>query len=298
MTALVSFEAAARREGFKRAAADLNVTPAAVSQQVKALEQDLGFALFYRNYRGVVLTDSGAHLYRAIRRGFDGIAQTIDYLWQSSESRDVTIQVTTAVSAFWLTPHLTRFWRDHGEIAVAQTVTDSRQAGRPCDLKIFYGGPDGEEGDVRLLFKDWIVVLASPNFARRHGRITLKDLSTLPVIRVSAEDRRWIDWLQWADMIGYHGGFGPGLRVNNYAIATQAAEDGMGLFLGWEKLLKPALDAGRLLRVLEPRIAAPDAFYITARSGSSRKTLLLRDWLLDSENAVEDQRVSKARGGP
>lgn len=280
MTALVAFEAAARREGFKLAAADLNVTPAAVSQQIKALEQELGLALFHRNHRGVVLTESGAHLFRAIRKGFDGIAQTIEFLRQTAETGDVGIEVTTAVSAFWLTPHLTRFWREHPEVTVAQTVTDTRQSSRPCDLKIYYGGLADEPGDVRLLFRDWISVLASPGFLREHGPVSLDMLARLPVIHMSAEDRRWLDWLQWAQMTGYRGGFGPGVRVNNYAIATQVAEDGLGLILGWEQLLKRPLDTGRLVRVLLERIEAPHAFYIAARSGASARALLLRDWLL------------------
>lgn len=285
LTALVAFEAAARHESFKRAATDLNVTPAAISQQVKALEQELGFALFLRNARGVVLTESGAQLFRAIRKGFDGIAQTIDFLRQTAETGDVAIEVTTAVSTFWLTPHLTRFWREHPEITVAQTVTDSRQPGRGCDLKIFYGGPEDEPGEVRLLFHDTISVLASPDFLRRHGPVSLEGLHRLPVIHMSAEDRRWLDWQQWAELAQYHGGFGPGLRVNNYAIATQVAEDGLGLMLGWERLLRRPLEAGRLVPVLPQRIAAPDAFYIAARPGASARAMLLRDWLLGAAGA-------------
>lgn len=286
LTALVAFEAAARRESFKLAATDLNVTPAAVSQQIKALEYELGFALFHRRPRGVALTESGANLFRAIRRGFDDIAKTIDYLRQSSEHEDVSIQVTTAVSTFWLMPQLTRFWRDHGEIAVAQTVTDLRQTGRACDLKIYYGSPEDEPGDVRLLFRDWISVLASPEFLRKHGKVSLETLPNLPVIHMSAEDRRWIDWRQWAQMTGFKGSFGQGLRVNNYAIAMQAAEDGFGLILGWEALLRRALETGRLVRAMEPRIEAQDAFYISAREGASQNALLLRDWLLASAQSI------------
>lgn len=286
VTALVAFEAAARHEGFKMAAADLNVTPAAVSQQIKALEQDLGFALFHRNARGVTLTDAGAQLFRAVRRGFDGIARTIDQLRETSLNEDVSLQATTAVSAFWLTPQLTRFWREHGDIAVSQTVTDSAHVARPCDLKIFYGGPTDEVGDVQLLFRDWISVLGSPDFLRRHAPILPEMLATLPVIRMHAEDRRWIDWREWAQLTGYDGGFGPGLRVNNYAIAAQAAEDGLGLILGWEALLRRVIDSGRLVRVLGPRIEAPHAFYIVARSGAPAKALLLRDWLVASARAA------------
>lgn len=287
MTALVAFEAAARRESFKLAAADLNVTPAAVSQQVKALELELGILLFHRQPRGVTLTESGVHLFGAVRKGFDGIAQTIAHLRESSQIEDVSIQLTTAVSSFWLTPRLTRFWREHGDISVAQTVTDMRQAGHACDLKLYYGGPSDEPGEVRLLFNDTISVLASPEFIAHHGPVSLDALPRLPVIHMNAEDPRWIGWRQWGQLAGYAGGFGPRHQVNNYAIATQVAKDGLGLFLGWETLLRGELDSGRLVRALELRIAAPDAFYLALRNEASEKARVFRDWLLD-ENIPGD----------
>jgi len=282
MTALVAFEAAARRESFKLAATDLNVTPAAVSQQVKALELELGIALFDRHPRGVTLTESGVHLFGAIRKGFDGIAQTIEHLRESSQIEDVSIQLTTAVSTFWLTPRLTRFWREHGDISIAQTVTDMPQAEHARDLKLYYGGPNDEPGDVRLLFRDTISVLASPEFLLRHGPVTISTLSGLPLIHMNAEDPRWISWRQWAQLTGYQGTFGPRRQVNNYAIATQVAEDGLGLLLGWEALLRGKLASGRLVRALKTRINAPDSFYIALRSDAPQKAVVFRDWLLGS----------------
>lgn len=283
MTALVSFEAAARRESFKLAADDLNVTPAAISQQVKALENELGIALFHRRARGVTLTESGVHLFGAIHKGFDGIARTIDHLREDTQIEDVSIQVTTAVSTFWLTPRLIRFWRNHGDISVAQTITDLHHAtGRTCDLKIYYGGSSDESGDVRLLFRDRISVLASPEFLQRHGPVDLADLRRLPIVHVAAEDRRWIGWRQWAQLTGYQGGFGPRLQFNNYAIAAQVAQDGIGLILGWESLLQDVLGSGRLVRALDVSIDAPDAFYIAVREGAAAKAIVLRDWLLET----------------
>jgi len=260
----------------------IGVTPAAVSQQVKALELELGIALFVRQSRVVTLTESGIHLFGAIRRGFDGIAQTIDHLRENSQIEDVSIQLTTAVSTFWLTPRLTRFWREHGDITIAQTVTDMPRAGHACDLKLYYGGPNDEPGDVRLLFKDTISVLASPEFMERLAPVNLTSLHRLPLIHMNAEDPRWIGWRQWAQLTGYHGNFGPRLQVNNYAIATQVAEDGLGLLLGWDRLLQGKLASGRLVPALETRIDAPDAFYIALRNDASPKALVFRDWLLSS----------------
>src|SRR5690554_3383497 len=104
MSALVAFEAAARHVGFKAAARELNVTPAAISHQVKALETELRCQLFHRNHRGVELTETGAYLLVALQRGFEAMGDAVDQLRRRSNRASVTIAVTTAVSSLWLTP--------------------------------------------------------------------------------------------------------------------------------------------------------------------------------------------------
>ena len=99
LSALSSFEAAARHVSFKSAAQELNVTPAAVSHQVKALEAELGQQLFHRHQRGVELSEAGQMLQLAVQRGFDQISNMITQLRQDSQTRAVTIGATTAVSS-------------------------------------------------------------------------------------------------------------------------------------------------------------------------------------------------------
>lgn len=279
LNALGAFEAAARAVSFKKAAAELNVTPAAISHQVKALEQELDRTLFLRNPRGVELTEAGAVLLVALQRGFEQMSDGIAQVRLQADGEAVSIQVTTAVSSLWLTPRLAQFWKGHGHIPVSQHVSDMPDSRMQSDLKLLYGDMSTEPGDCRLLFRDTIAALASPEFVARHRVGGIEDLADLPLIHFNAEGQRWTGWNDWSAALGYKGGLGGGLRVNNYSIALQAAQDGMGVVLGWEALTDVLIRSGALVRILPQVIDAPMQYFIKARPNASARALLLRDWL-------------------
>ncbi len=283
LSALSSFEAAARHQGFKAAAQELNVTPAAISHQVKALEVDLGQQLFHRHQRGVELTETGQMLKLAVQRGFDQISNAVTHLREDSQTRAATIGATTAVSSLWLTPRLARFWKRHGNIAVTQNVSDTDHAQAGCNLSIHYGDMTRDNGDCRPLFRDRITALASPAFAAEHPAATLENLAHLPLIHLNAPDERWTDWPTWCAALSYNGPLGEGLRVNNYTIALQAAQDDMGVVLGWNALTAPLVRSGALVPLLPHDIAAPLHFYIKTHASANDRAILLRDWLLSDK---------------
>ena len=280
LTAIASFEAAARCASFKKAANDLNVTPAAISHQVKSLEAELGFQVFNRYHRGVELNEAGAFLYVAIQRGFGEISSAIEQLQLRADDDAVTIEATTAVSAFFLTPRLTRFWAHRGHIPVSQNVTDLPGTSPTSDLCIFYGEDAPNSGDCRLLFRDRISILASPEFAARFSAQNLTDLTKMPLIHLTASDARWTGWQSFLEMLGVTIDLGPSHYVNNYAIALQAAQDGVGAVLGWETLTRGLISSGSLVKLFPDSIEAPHGFYITARKNAPARAIELRDWLL------------------
>lgn len=169
MTALLCFEAAARHRSFKIAAGELSVTPAAVSHQIRALESDLGRALFHRRHRGVELTEAGAMLFLGLQRSFEDISDTVAALRGRPEGAEVSIEATTAMSAYWLTPQIGAFWKEHPQIAISQLVSDAPGPGARADLAIRYGPPPRDEDRAWILFHDRIVAVGSPGFARAHG---------------------------------------------------------------------------------------------------------------------------------
>ncbi len=285
LTALASFEAAARKVSFKLAAAELNVTPAAVSHQVKALELELGVSLFHRHHRGVELTEAGALLFVAIQRGLGLMSDAVAQIKQRANSAAVTIRSTTAVSAFWLTPRLAEFWKSHGHIAVSQRVSDLLDTPADSDLTIYYG--DSTADDCQMLFRDRVAALAAPGFAAKYGIRSLTDLAQAPLIHLNAEDNRWTTWQSWFAALGYDGKLEAGHRVNNYAIALQASQDGMGAVLGWEVLSGHFVRSGALEVVLPDSIPAPHNVHIRTSRTASARALLLRDWLVKREHLVK-----------
>ncbi|MFV0473759.1 MAG: LysR substrate-binding domain-containing protein, partial [Pikeienuella sp.] len=256
-----------------------NVTPAAISHQVKALERELRCELVHRYHRGVELTETGVYLLVSVQRGFEGINEALEQLRAQHGRSTVTIRSTAAVSALWLTPRLAQFWRSYGHISVAQIVSDSDRNVQDCDLSIHYGDLAGESGACRAIFRDRIMALGSPRFARLHRIETIADLAAAPLIHLEAPESGWTDWRGWLRSLGYAGALRTGHRVNNYMIALQAAEDDMGAVLGWEGLTGQHLASGRLVKLLPDAVPSPQDFYVKLHNQSSDRAQLLYGWL-------------------
>lgn len=279
MNALVAFEAAARHVSFTQAAQELNVTPAAVSHQVKALEAELQCRLFRRHHRGVSLTETGAYLLVALQRGFESMADATAQLRRSAGTASVTIGVTTAVSSLWLTPRLAEFWKTHGDVSVAQIVSDTGEVPTECDLSIRYSVLPRDKGAARVLFRDRLMALGSPAFARSHQIGNLVDLAALPLIHFDTPVTGWTDWRGWFRALDYNGPIRQTHWVNNYLIALQAARDDMGAVLGWVALARPFLDKGQLVALLPDTVTPNEEFHVTLHNQTSTRARLVYDWL-------------------
>lgn len=288
LNALDAFESAARHRSFKRGASELNVSPSAVSHQVRALEADIGVALFERNNRGVELSRDGSALYAALAHGFGHIAQTVESLRRRSSTSDVNVMATTAMSHLWLTPRLGRFWRQHATVTVNQRVSDIPWTDEPHDLLVRYGDISADSGECDVLFEDHLIPMANPEFARANQIETLEELAQLPLIHLNAPDRQWTSWEDWFEKMGYAGPVPDGLTVNNYVIALQAAQDGMGVVLGWERMTAPLLKTGSLQSFTGFRCIAPRVFYIRRSPNAGPQATLLRDWLVQ---AARDEKL-------
>lgn len=279
MTALICFEAAARNSSFKNAAQEMNVTPAAISHQIKALEADLGCELFKRRHRSVELTEKGAFLFLAMQRGFEAISDGVSQLRTRPETVDVTIATTTAISSLWLTPKMPAFWKLHPEITVSQIISDVPVHTGRCDLSIHYGDPQGDDLECRELFQDHIVALGTARFAAEHAIIGVDDLLRVPLVHLSGEDTGWTTWADWFAALGRPAPKGRKFHVNNYMIALQAAQDDVGAVLGWDGLVGDLIRDGRLVRLMPEGIPSPGVFYLKTHPRASAKARLFADWL-------------------
>ena len=284
LNALAAFEAAARHLSLTRAAAELNVTPGAVSKQVKALEQEIGRPLFLRLHRAIELTPEGHAVFQSLKDAFERVAGTIRQVGLTGSPRSVSIGTTMAFAQLWLMPRLGDFWTAHQDIVIDHIISDRvQEQGRAAvDLRVRYGdGVFPEEKSV-LLFGDRIVAVAAPSFLARHKVKSVQDLSALPLLSVEGVD--WT-WTTWADFLRATGAPHRKLNVrrfNSYVIALQAAQAGQGVALGWLSLVRPLI-ARRLLAQASPaEITAPQSFYLTwpARQPLREEAAILRDWLL------------------
>lgn len=261
VTALRVFESAARLGSFRAAAAEMSVSPTAVSHQVRNLERRLGVALFDRLPRGVSLTDSGDRLFRVVHDAFLDIGAAVDRVRPQAEAGGLRVSVTASFAALWLIPRLAGFRERHPRIDLridtrGTPVDLDREAG--VDVAIRYGEGDYPRYRVACSMTEAFGAYGSPAVvaAARHARpelITVNwDGSTL---YASA-------WRQWCAAAGvdWVGGGMPGQVYDEEHYALQAAVAGHGLVLASSVLVADLLRNG-LLAAFRPGVTVPGARY-------------------------------------
>ena len=284
LNALAAFEAAARHLSLTRAATELNVTPGAISKQVKQLEEEIGRPLFLRLHRALELTPEGNAVFQSLKDAFERVSGTIRQVGQMGSPRAVSIGTTMAFAQLWLMPRLGSFWTAHQDIVIDHIISDrAQELQRPdVELRIRYGGGDWPEDHAALLFGDRIMAVASPAFIKRHKVKAPQELSGLPLLSVEGVDWTWTTWPDFLKAAGAPHRKLTMRRFNSYVVALQAAQAGQGVALGWASLVKPLITEKRLAKVIPLEIAAPQSFYLTwpKRQPLTPEAEILRDWLL------------------
>lgn len=254
LNSLRAFEAAARHLSFVKAADELNVTPAAVSHQVKALEDLLGVSLFRRFSRGLGLTDEGRAYFPGLSAGFDSLAQATERLQMRGLAGTVRVSVIPSFSLRWLVPRLAGFRSRYPDIDVVvlsdpETVDFTRQ---DVDVGIRYGRGLYPGLRTDLLMREELFPVCSPVLI--NGARPLRALDDLRhhVLLHDFEHGHGDDWLGWAPWLAEAGldDIDPerGLFFSDAAQITAAAVDGHGVAVGRSALLGDDLRAGRLVR--------------------------------------------------
>ena len=300
LNALRAFEAAGRHLSFTKAAAELNVTPAAVSHQVKALEALLEVRLFRRLTRALRLTEAGQAALPTISQGFETLAQGVEQMRAQSENGVLTISVSPSFGAMWLVPRLERFRIRHPEIEIRIDGTDRRVdlARDEADVALRYG-PGGYKGvRVDWLFSPVNTPVCSPVLLR--GAQPLQqpdDLRHHSLLHIDWKDAEasWRMWLLAAGLQDIDPTRGP--RFTMESMAVQAALDGQGVALVGDMLVADELAAGRLVRPFDPSLSTPLTFsyyLLSAPDGAERppgqpKVAAFRDWLLEEACAARPQ---------
>ena len=267
LNALRAFESAARHSSFLLAAQELNVTPAAVSHQVKSLEQHLGLPLFKRLARGVQLTDAGRELLPEITRGFGHFGRGIGSVTGGALSGQLSVTVLPSFANHWLIPRLSRFLNAFPDIDIRIQSTGALQEGfvGETDVRIRFGDGDYPGQRVALLMNDEISPVCAPALLNRNPIRTFSDLKKhrlLQDINIDPAERT-MTWRQWFRDVG--GLSTPDFRTvefNESALLTQATVYGQGVALGRRSLVREYIRTGRLTRPFSDSQPSEFAYYI------------------------------------
>lgn len=277
LTALRAFDAVARGGGFSAAARALNVTHAAVAQQVRALERDLGVTLLYREGRGLALTDDGETLAGALRDSFAQIAAAVAQITGPALNRPLRITMTPSFASQWLMPRLRGFWAAHPDVPLTlhpdKRLIDLHREG--MDLAIRFGDGHWPGLNVDLLTPAAYAVVAAPALLQGRTTLTRDEMRDLPW--VIEED--WPEQTLWLRRFGIDPDGLTGLRVPTEELALEAARQGFGLHLELPALIEDDLARGRLIKVYQGDAEGLGYFLVT-RPGPVKPALrLFARWL-------------------
>lgn len=283
MTALAVFEASARHLSFKLAASELNVTSSAVSRQIRAIESDLGVALFTRLGGGVMLTGAGEDLYGVLAKSFSWTADVVRMIKQGDRSRNVTVACSDAFASMWLIPRMHRFWTEYTDITVDHLISDNSHYYRRAEveLRIRYGFGAWPDENAELLFDEVIYPVCGPGFAKEHRATVAEGLADMPLLHVDWVDPEWAGWDEVLRRAGIPHGPLRGRRFGKVLVALQAAQADQGIAIGWHRLVHPLVDEGKLVKITNLKLAAPGGYYMTwnVNRTLSPAAALLRDWI-------------------
>jgi LysR family transcriptional regulator, glycine cleavage system transcriptional activator len=277
---LQAFVAVARTGKMKEAADQLALTPGAVSQRIRQLEEVVGHRLFERMRTGMQLTSLGAEMFASLAEPFSAI-EKVDRNLGVQPSRRVTVTTMPSFAATWLVPRLKTFSRLHPDVEVvvdaSKHVVDLRQ--EPIDLAIRHGLGNYPGLEATWLVAPELIVVASPELLKEGPQ--LHDATAcLAYPLLHRPDRR--DWVLWFEAHGIHtprSKKGPAFSDDH--LVVQAAVDGQGLALVRNIYAKDELCRGRLIKALSLSWPTRFAYYLVATPQALEKTAVrrFRDWV-------------------
>jgi len=285
LTALRAFEAAARHLSFQNAAAELNVTPAALSHQIKSLEERLGAPVFIRHNRRVELTDLGRILQPGLAEGFEAMQSAWSAALRKRNHKQLTVTAGPAFMASFLAPRMSDFVVAHPELEFRLTASlamlNFQRDG--IDLAIRFGGTSDEGYFSERIFQEWVTPMMSPELARE-----LSDPSALRPehLIVSAYGKTLApveDWGNWFKAAGLPKLKPAGPVFGNPEGALSYAANGGGVALGRISIADALVRSGRLVAPYNLSMRAALYYRLVCPLGTENDLPIrqFRDWMRD-----------------
>ena len=286
LTALRTFEVAARRLSFKDAADELCVSATTVSNQIRELERDWRCKLFIRKTRAVVLTDEGRSLSRVLTKAFDDIRAEVEAFGQSTRTT-VTLAVGPIFGTRWLVPRLAQFRSDLPNIELilheSPRITDAVMMGTHLAVDWGEGSWSGLQ-NYHLMDITYAPVLSKALMAERGGLKSPKNLARYSIIH-QRDRSEWAAWLALAGCAGLT--LKEEITITDTNMVMQAAIEGQGVSLGIFPFVDQELKAGKLVKPFDIELKPTRSFYLLAKPSSERtpEVASVIRWLLDQAGA-------------
>ena len=277
LSSLRAFEAAARLSSFKDAAAELAVTPGAVSQQIRALEDDLGVKLFTRAVRSVTLTEAGQSLQPAVSSAFLQLRDAVDQVWPKAV-RPLRVESSGPIIRKWLLPRLHRFAERNPELPVSfETSSEISAFGKDGpDVVIRFTRAPGEGLFAVKLCEDFLLPLASPDLVAQLDLHQASDIVRAPLLHdtSTAPFAKNLNWSGWFSRAGLDtAGAQRGMRFERQAAdhAIDAAVNGAGVVLARRFLARKEMLDGRLVMPFGPVIPMHVSYFVVCQKGDETR---------------------------
>ena len=300
LNSLRAFESAGRHLSFSKAAEELNVTPGAISQQIRTLEEFLEIKLFKRRNRSIVLTEPGQLLLPLLAEGFTSITEAVDAVRRSQRDEPLTISAAPSFTSRWLIPRLCKFQALHPEIDV-RIDASSRLVDfihEDIDVGIRFGTGEFEGLDPVYLFSFDLIAVCSPDLI--HEGAGLRNLSdiryhTLLHSDDADLDPSWPDWAMWLATAEVDD-IDPsrGIYFKQGEMIINAAIEGQGIALVGSVLAAGEIEAGRLVQPFETRLPVRLSFHLVTSRQKARdtKVIAFREWILAESAYLREEQVS------
>lgn len=303
LNALRVFEAAARHLSFKDAASELSITQAAVSHQVKSLEEFLGVELFRRAGRGVQLTEAARACLPKLREGFDALAAAVETIRERGQETELMITAPPVFTARWLMPRLAAFSRRHPKIDVHVVASSKMVDAGALDSAALMSGIDlrSESSGVEIhlgagdypgfradrLFEVAMTVVASPELVKGDPPLRVPaDLARHTLLHDDAMDTvaagdAWQKWLRAAGVEDLDGV--PGPRFSSNILSLEAASQKLGVALALKPLVDADLKSGRLCAPFDVELRPSGRYYLVCPEVIADRPAVaaFRSWLLE-----------------
>jgi len=275
-----SFEASARLLSFTKAAQELALTQAGVSQHIRMLEEQLGERLFVRLPRAVRLTDAGEAYLRVVRESLDRLKFGTSDIFGSGEEGRVHLRIDPGFAAYWLAPRISGFLEEFPDIAltIAPAIQGIDTDWDEYDIEISIER-DREAGvDAIVLAGDTVFPVCHPRFAS-----VLQKPEDILQHRILCRPGEEADWQEWFRLAGLSAPLNlPMIEIESPTTVFAFVEEGVGLALGHGSLMAPLLKSGRLIRPFPSPLEIIGIFYLVTPTAHPlrRQARLFRDWIL------------------